>query len=114
MGVSVAANLLTLFIFYEILTVSTYPLVVHNQTEEAFRAGRKYLIYTLSGGAAVLVGMLALLGAGGGAAITFIPGGNQTVGSISLEFARVALVLLFFGFGVKAASSQNTVGCRRQ
>ncbi|MGA2627970.1 MAG: Na(+)/H(+) antiporter subunit D [Candidatus Bathyarchaeia archaeon] len=103
MGVSVAANLLTLFIFYEILTVSTYPLVVHNQTEEAFRAGRKYLIYTLSGGAAVLVGMLALLGAGGGAAITFIPGGNQTVGSISLEFARVALVLLFVGFGVKAA-----------
>jgi formate hydrogenlyase subunit 3/multisubunit Na+/H+ antiporter MnhD subunit len=103
MGVSVAANLLTLFIFYEILTISTYPLVVHNQTEEAFRAGRKYLIYTLSGGAAVLVGMLALLGAGGGAAITFIPGGNQTVGSISLEFARVALVLLFVGFGVKAA-----------
>ena len=102
MGVSVAANLLTLFIFYEILTVSTYPLVVHHQTEEAFRAGRKYLVYTLSGGAAVLVGMLALLGAGGGAAITFIPGGNQTVGSISLEFARVALVLLFVGFGVKA------------
>jgi formate hydrogenlyase subunit 3/multisubunit Na+/H+ antiporter MnhD subunit len=103
MGVSVAANLLTLFIFYEILTVSTYPLVVHNQTEEAFRAGRKYLVYTLSGGAAVLVGMLALLGAGGGAAITFMPGGNQTIGSISLEFARVALVLLFVGFGVKAA-----------
>lgn len=103
MGVSVAANLLTLFVFYEILTVSTYPLVVHNQTEEAFRAGRKYLVYTLGGGAAVLVGMLALLGAGGGAAITFMPGGNQTVGSIPLEFARVAFVLLFVGFGVKAA-----------
>jgi formate hydrogenlyase subunit 3/multisubunit Na+/H+ antiporter MnhD subunit len=103
MGVSVAANLLTLFIFYEILTVTTYPLVVHNQTEEAFRAGRKYLVYTLSGGAAVLVGMLALLGAGGGAAITFMPGGNQTVGSISLEFARIAFLLLFVGFGVKAA-----------
>ena len=103
MGVSVAANLLTLFIFYEILTISTYPLVVHNQTEEAFRAGRKYLVYTLGGGAAVLVGMLALLGAGGAAAITFMPGGNQTVGSIPLEFARVAFVLLFVGFGVKAA-----------
>ena len=103
MGVSLAQNLLTLFIFYEILTVATYPLVVHKETEEAFQAGRKYLVYTLSGGAAVLVGMLALLGAGGGAAITFVPGGNQTIGSISLEFARVAFVLLFFGFGVKAA-----------
>jgi formate hydrogenlyase subunit 3/multisubunit Na+/H+ antiporter MnhD subunit len=103
MGVSVAANLLTLFVFYEILTISTYPLVVHNQTEEAFKAGRKYLIYTLGGGAAVLVGMLALLGAGGAAAINFVPGGNQTIPSISLEFARVAFVLLFVGFGVKAA-----------
>jgi multicomponent Na+:H+ antiporter subunit D len=103
MGVSLAQNLLTLFIFHEILTVSTYPLVVHNETEEAFRAGRKYLVYTLGGGAAILVGTLALLAAGGGTSITFVPGGNQAVGSISLEFARVAFVLLFAGFGVKAA-----------
>src|SRR5208337_4646467 len=66
------------------------------------RAGRKYLVYTLGGGAAVLVGTLALLAAGGGTAITFVPGGNQTLGSISLEFARVAFVLLIAGFGVKA------------
>jgi len=103
MGVSLAANLLTLFVFYEILTISTYPLVVHNQTDEAFKAGRKYLVYTLGGGACVLVGMLALLGAGGAGAITFVPGGNQTIPSISLEFARIAFILLFVGFGVKAA-----------
>ena len=103
MGVSLAANLLSLFVFYEILTISTYPLVVHNQTEEAFKAGRKYLVYTLGGGAAVLVGMLALLGGGGAAAINFVPGGNQAIPAMSLEFARVAFVLLFVGFGVKAA-----------
>ena len=103
MGVSLAQNLLTLFIFYEILTISTYPLVIHKETEEAFRAGRKYLVYTLGGGAAILVGTLALLAAGGGNSITFVPGGNHTLGSISLEFARVAFVLLFAGFGVKAA-----------
>jgi multicomponent Na+:H+ antiporter subunit D len=103
MGVSLAQNLLTLFIFYEILTVSTYPLVIHKETEEAFRAGRKYLVYTLGGGAAILVGTLALLAAGGGRSISFVPGGNQAVGSIPLEFARVAFVLLFVGFGVKAA-----------
>src|SRR5208282_2116075 len=103
MGVSLSQNLLTLFIFYEILTVATYPLVVHKETEEAFKAGRKYLVYTLSGGAAIFVGTLALLAAGGNAAITFVPGGNQTIGSISLELARIAFVLLFVGFGVKAA-----------
>ena len=103
MGVSLAQNLLTLFVFYEVLTIATYPLVVHNETEEAFQAGRKYLVYTLGGGAAVLVGMLALLAAGSGEAITFVPGGNISLNSISLEFARVAFVLLFAGFGVKAA-----------
>ena len=103
MGVSLAQNLLTLFIFYEILTISTYPLVIHKETEEAFAAGRKYLVYTLGGGAAILVGTLALLAAGGGGAISFVAGGNRTLGSIPLEFARVAFVLLFVGFGVKAA-----------
>ncbi len=43
MGVAFAANMLTLFLFYEILTLSTYPLVTHAGTEEAKRAGRTYL-----------------------------------------------------------------------
>ena len=43
LGVAFAANLLTLFIFYEVLTLSTYPLVTHHRTEEAMRAGRVYL-----------------------------------------------------------------------
>ena len=43
MGVAMAANLLTLFVFYEVLTLSTYPLVTHHRTENAMRAGRVYL-----------------------------------------------------------------------
>jgi len=43
MGIAFAANLLTLFVFYELLTVATYPLVTHAGTEEAKRAGRVYL-----------------------------------------------------------------------
>ena len=43
MGVALAANMLTLFVFYEILTVSTYPLVTHAGTDSARRAGRVYL-----------------------------------------------------------------------
>jgi len=43
MGVAFAGNLLTLFIFYEVLTISTYPLVTHSGTEDAKKSGRKYL-----------------------------------------------------------------------
>src|SRR3970040_1872512 len=43
MGVAFSGNLLTLFIFYEILTLSTFPLVTHHGSEEAKRAGRVYL-----------------------------------------------------------------------
>ena len=42
-GVAFAANLLTLFVFYEVLTLSTYPLVTHSGTDQARRAGRVYL-----------------------------------------------------------------------
>ncbi|MGH8602607.1 MAG: monovalent cation/H+ antiporter subunit D family protein, partial [Gammaproteobacteria bacterium] len=43
MGVAFSANALSLFVFYEVLTLSTYPLVTHSGTEEAKRAGRLYL-----------------------------------------------------------------------
>ncbi|MEE8432416.1 MAG: monovalent cation/H+ antiporter subunit D family protein [Candidatus Desulfatibia sp.] len=48
MGVAFAANLLTLFIFYEILTISTYPLVIHKETKGALSAGTKYFGYLLT------------------------------------------------------------------
>jgi multicomponent Na+:H+ antiporter subunit D len=49
-GIAFAANLLTFLIFYEILTIATYPLVIHKENKEAISAGRKYLLYTLSAG----------------------------------------------------------------
>lgn len=47
MGVAFAANLFTLFLFYEIITLITYPLVAHHQTAEDYSSGRKYLVYLL-------------------------------------------------------------------
>ena len=44
-GVSFASNVFTLYLFYEIITVFTYPLVAHHQDEEAYSGGRKYLVY---------------------------------------------------------------------
>ena len=55
-GVAFASNLLVLFVFYELLTVATYPLVAHDETAEARAAGRKYLAYTFGGGVAALAG----------------------------------------------------------
>jgi len=48
MGIAFSANLVTLFIFYEMLTLSTYPLVTHKGSEDAMRAGRVYLGTLLS------------------------------------------------------------------
>ncbi len=50
LGIAMAANLITFFIFYEMLTIATYPLVVHYRDEKARQSGRKYLIYTLVSG----------------------------------------------------------------
>ncbi|MBU1700224.1 MAG: monovalent cation/H+ antiporter subunit D family protein, partial [Candidatus Eisenbacteria bacterium] len=55
MGIAFAGNILTFLLFYEILTIATYPLVIHKETEEAIAAGRKYLVYTLSAGLCFLV-----------------------------------------------------------
>ena len=46
-GLAFAKNLFTLFLFYEVLTISTYPLVTHKRSEEAVRAGRIYLMMLL-------------------------------------------------------------------
>ncbi|SFX59849.1 complex I subunit 5 family protein [Marinospirillum alkaliphilum] len=58
LGIAFAGNLFTFLIFYELLTLSTYPLVVHKGTDKALRAGRLYLIYTLGGGVVLLAGVL--------------------------------------------------------
>jgi formate hydrogenlyase subunit 3/multisubunit Na+/H+ antiporter MnhD subunit len=57
-GIAFAANLVTLFVFYEILTLSTYPLVAHDETPEAMSGGHKYLAYLLTGGVFFLFGIL--------------------------------------------------------
>ncbi len=46
-GVAFAANVFTLYLFYEVITVFTYPLVAHHQDEEGFSGARKYLVYLM-------------------------------------------------------------------
>ncbi|HEY5600047.1 MAG TPA: proton-conducting transporter membrane subunit, partial [Candidatus Manganitrophaceae bacterium] len=59
-GVAFSANLLTLFIFYEILSFVTYPLVAHKETEEAFAGAKKYLIYLMGTSKTLLLAAIIL------------------------------------------------------
>ncbi len=58
LGIAFSANLFTLFLFYESLTLCTYPLIVHEQSPQALRAGRKYLLYSLAGGGVLMLSLL--------------------------------------------------------
>lgn len=101
-GIALAGNLFTLLVFYEFLTLSTYPLVVHKGTQDALKAGRTYLAYTLLGGAVLLLGMVWLSSLAGAA--DFTQGGilAQVDPSVYSQIF-VIFYLLIIGFGVKAA-----------
>ena len=101
MGVALSSNLFSLLVFYELITIATYPLVVHTETPEAFAAGRKYLFYTLNGGIAFVGGAMILFITTH--SLDFVAGGASGVASIDPWFARLAFILLLSGFGVKAA-----------
>lgn len=100
-GIAYAGNLFTLFIFYELLSIGAYPLVIHHETDEAMRSGRKYLLYVLFGGVMVL----------GSMAMTYVLAGTLTLsqtGILSTEmaspnFLRLLFLTFILGFGVKAA-----------
>ena len=100
MGIAFAGNLFTLFIFYEILTLSTYPLVTHSGSEAAKKGGRTYLGILLSTSIAFfLVAIISTWYVTG--TIDFTPGG--VFGSeANLTVASIILVLFIFGIG-KAA-----------
>ncbi len=100
MGIASAGNLFTFFIFYELLTLATYPLVAHRGTADALRGARVYLAYTLAGGVALLAGIvwLEVLGVD----TTFTPGGQLDDHDVGPAL-RGAYWLLIAGIGVKAA-----------
>jgi multicomponent Na+:H+ antiporter subunit D len=101
-GVAMAGNLVTFLLFYELLTLSTYPLVVHRGTEVARSAGRAYLFYTLTGGVVLLAGIVWLYGIAG--TLEFAPRGFVAELPVERHPELIAIfVLLIAGVGVKAA-----------
>jgi len=102
MGIATAGNLFTFFLFYELLTLSTWPLVVHKGSHAAMRGGAVYLRYTLGAGLVLLPGMVGFYLLTG--LQEFQPGG--VVGEV-LPGQALPLTIFFWmmalGIGVKAA-----------
>ena len=99
-GVAFSGNLLTLYLFYEVLSLSTYPLVTHNQNPESKRAGRKYLTYLMGGSIGLFLPALILVYYYTGT-LDFAAGGILS-GHVTMGMLTVMFFLFLFGIG-KAA-----------
>ena len=102
MGITFSANLVTLYLFYEFLTLATVPLVLHGDSIQAKTATRIYIIFSIFGAALALCG-IGVIAFNGDGSTAFMPGGilhNLTAGATVIQ---IAYLLTFFGFGVKSA-----------
>lgn len=99
-GIAFSANLLTFIVFYEILTIATYPLVIHEENEEAIKAGRKYLVYTLTAGLFLIAASAWTYQITG--TLDFKAGGLFSDGMLNPQTAVVLFFLFLGGVGVKA------------
>jgi multicomponent Na+:H+ antiporter subunit D len=100
LGVAFSANMFTLFIFYELMSLSTYPLIIHDETDQARRAGLKYLIYSVSAGAVILAALLLQFFYAG--TLDFIGRGTLTLADASRSVLLVIFSVYMLGFGVKS------------
>ena len=103
LGIAFSGNILTMYCFYEMLTMVTLPLIIHPLSKEAISASRTYLLYSLGGAAFAFIGMIFILYYGTTGA--FVPGGvmHTAAAAEQQNVLLIAYVLTFFGFSVKAA-----------
>ena len=93
-----AANAETLYMCFELMTLCSMPLVLHNGSEQSRRASFAYLGYSTLGASLALLGFFLLAAQGND--LTFIPGGGQLTGDPKTLLAAAFLIIL--GFGAKA------------
>jgi len=101
-GFVFAGNLITMYLFYELITLVSMPLVLHNGTKEAIRAALKYLFYSLCGAYGGLFGIFFLYRYC--RTLDFVPGGTLDYAAVQghEEILLLAVFLLLLGFGTKA------------
>ena len=102
LGICMADNLFTLYLFYELLTLITVPLVIHTMTQKAVKAAWTYLIFSIGGAAFAFAAMVYLIVVGAGGSFA-LGGVFKAVAPSAQGLARVFYLLGFLGFGVKSA-----------
>lgn len=102
LALSYAGNIVTFYLFYEMMSLFSAPLVFHFRTREAIMAGLKYLFYSLTGAYLVLFGIYFLNEYT--FTLNFIPGGTLDMSKVSGNEGLLLIVAMsmIMGFGVKA------------
>lgn len=103
LGIAYASDMLSMYFFYELLTLVTVPLILHSLSRQAIHATRKYLYYSLGGAAFALIGIVFLMVYGN--QLDFVLGGVLNLNKIGDKKQVLLVVYLIscLGFGVKAA-----------
>lgn len=101
-ALELAGNLVTLYFFYELMTLTSMPLVLHNGSREAIMAALKYLFYSMCGAYCALFGIYFLYKYCD--TLTFRAGGtlNMTLVSGNETILLIAVFMMLIGFGAKA------------
>ncbi|MCI4645834.1 MAG: monovalent cation/H+ antiporter subunit D family protein [Hyphomonadaceae bacterium] len=103
MGVAMSANLFTLFVFYEVLTLSTYPLVAHKGDAAAERGGRIYLMTLLGTSIGLLLPAIIATYVVAGGSLDFVQGG-LLAGKPDATPLVCSVLLILFAFGIGKAA----------
>jgi len=104
-GAALSGNLLTLFIFYELLTVSTYPLVTHKGDEQSKQSGRKYLLILLGTSLCFFLPAMGYVYFLSGN-LDFVSGGllTTTLSGMEVNNIAISILLVLFIFGISKAA----------
>lgn len=97
LGVFLTADLFSLFFFFELMSIASYMLVIHTQTDEAMKAGKLYLFLGVGGGLAILAGVIMLYWFTGSVLIT-----PMLEEILIIPVRTLIAILLIIGFGIKA------------
>ncbi len=101
-GIIFSANLITLFLFYELLTVAVYVLVIHEETPKAWRGGMVYGAYLITGGIFLLLA-ISMIYNFNGKDLTFVALGMQGLKKTESWYLYLLFFLFFCSFGIKSA-----------
>ena len=102
-GIATAANIMTMYIFYEFLSLVTIPLVMHGTSRESIKAGHKYMKYSFFGAAIAFVGVMIVIAFGNGGAFVMNGVLSEAFAAKHPLLLRLGYLCAFLGFGVKAA-----------